>query len=246
MGWGGSQERGHGKLMEMAFIHLASLIFLITLHYSLACPDGCNCTSTDVTCFNRTHLGAPKEYLNKYTETIDLSFNNLTMIPDGSFSGLKALQLVNLENNPWICDCDIFYLYSWLIKQNTRTSYKSLRCTGPNNLKGRRIELLHEHEILSSCPIHDCTWLITSHSALYLQVVVHAVITVSMLFFLAMKQTALSKLRNKDNEYNLITNPKRLIAVIAVKGASTKYSPQGLNSFTTSEFRCVHVFSWYS
>uniref|UniRef100_UPI00358F3BEE platelet glycoprotein Ib beta chain-like n=2 Tax=Myxine glutinosa TaxID=7769 RepID=UPI00358F3BEE len=190
--------------MEMSFMHLAGLIFLVTLHHSLACPDGCNCTVTDVTCFNRPHLGAPKEFLNKRTETIDLTDNNLTMIPDGAFDGLISLRWVKMADNPWICDCDIFYLYSWVMNQNTGISYKDLRCSAPKNLQGRRIELLLEHEILSSCPIHECTWLIASHSALYLQVVVHAVLTVSMLFFLAMKQTSLYKLRNKDNEYNLI------------------------------------------
>ena len=44
----------------------------------------------------------------------------------------------------------------------------------------------------------------------------------------------------------LKTNPKRLIAVIAAKGSSTKYWPKGLNTFTTSEFWLVHSFCRYS
>ena len=42
------------------------------------------------------------------------------------------------------------------------------------------------------------------------------------------------------------TDPKRLTAVIAAKGASTRYWPKGLNTCPTSEFWFVHVFFRYS
>ena len=40
--------------------------------------------------------------------------------------------------------------------------------------------------------------------------------------------------------------PKRLTAVISIKGVSAKYWLKGMNTFTTSEFSFVRVFCRYS
>nr|CAD7568569.1 unnamed protein product [Timema californicum] len=60
---------------------------------------------------------------------IDISNNNLTLLPK-SMSKLEGITMLNMENNPWACDCRMLWFVEWSRKLNLTPS--ALQC-GSNN-----------------------------------------------------------------------------------------------------------------
>ncbi|XP_051974146.1 chondroadherin-like protein [Xyrauchen texanus] len=98
-----------------------------------------NCIST----LDLTSLGAMENL-----QVLKINSNCLRSIPERAFDGLARLQSVELANNLWICECDILYLYRWLLMGRLQMA-KDLVCTAPLHLAQK---LLLTLSVIAICP----------------------------------------------------------------------------------------------
>ncbi|XDV21201.1 hypothetical protein PO909_026346 [Leuciscus waleckii] len=90
--------------------------------------------------------------------TLTLKGNRLSRLPlnlpsslthlDQAFDGLSRLRSVELANNLWVCECDIMYLYRWLLMDRLRMA-SDLVCTAPLHLAHK---LLLTLSVMAICP----------------------------------------------------------------------------------------------
>ncbi|XP_023288485.1 adhesion G protein-coupled receptor A3, partial [Orussus abietinus] len=80
-----------------------------------------------------------------------LNGNNLTTLKEGTFHGLKALKQLDLANNPWECDCNLYWFISWMHNFSVKMS-PSTKCALPLGLKGQPLKKLKLSEDL------QCQW----------------------------------------------------------------------------------------
>ncbi len=59
----------------------------------------------------------PQAFAGADISVLTLHDNNLTTLPEGVFDSLQSLNLLDLSNNPWQCDCDITWLNAWIAEQ---------------------------------------------------------------------------------------------------------------------------------
>ncbi|XP_041067226.1 leucine-rich alpha-2-glycoprotein-like [Carcharodon carcharias] len=87
-------------------------------------------------------------------DTIDFSENSLESLPSGIFDkllniGMKWQQGLDLSLNPWVCNCDLMYLWRW-IKINSKKLYAidSTVCAKPETVSGKQVNTLSEVELM--------------------------------------------------------------------------------------------------
>lgn len=81
-------------------------------------------------------------------QVLKINSNCLRSIPEQAFDGLSRLQSVELANNLWVCECDIIYLYRWLLMDRLRMA-SDLVCTTPLHLAQK---LLLTLSVMAICP----------------------------------------------------------------------------------------------
>ncbi|KAK9974666.1 hypothetical protein ABG768_022744 [Culter alburnus] len=81
-------------------------------------------------------------------QVLKINSNCLRSIPEQAFDGLSRLQSVELANNLWVCECDIMYLYKWLLMDRLRMA-SDLVCTTPLHLAHK---LLLTLSVMAICP----------------------------------------------------------------------------------------------
>ncbi|KAM3611046.1 uncharacterized protein V6R79_012804 [Siganus canaliculatus] len=81
-------------------------------------------------------------------QVLKINSNCLRSVPESAFDSLPRLRSVDLTNNLWVCQCDILYLYRWLLSSRVRTA-TDLVCTEPVHLAHR---LLLNLSVLAICP----------------------------------------------------------------------------------------------
>lgn len=114
-------------LRKAAFNHLS---FLSTLELS-------NCE------LSRVEEGAFQGLPN--LEWLHLDGNRLTSLGGlGALSG--SLKGIELQNNPWECDCRLAELHDWLAKVNVALTLEPI-CNGPSRLQGRAVKSVAEDEL---------------------------------------------------------------------------------------------------
>nr|XP_015221816.1 PREDICTED: leucine-rich repeat-containing protein 4C-like [Lepisosteus oculatus] len=74
--------------------------------------------------------------------------NHLKFIPDRAFESLPSLKAVQLDDNLWACECDILYLYRWLLNSRLKMA-TDLVCAAPLHLARR---LLLTLSVVAICP----------------------------------------------------------------------------------------------
>uniref|UniRef100_A0A3B3XU14 LRRCT domain-containing protein n=1 Tax=Poecilia mexicana TaxID=48701 RepID=A0A3B3XU14_9TELE len=74
--------------------------------------------------------------------------NCLRSVPENTFDSLPRLRSVGLTNNLWVCECDILYLYRWLLSGRLKMA-TDLVCKEPVHLAHR---LLLNLSVVSICP----------------------------------------------------------------------------------------------
>ena len=81
-------------------------------------------------------------------QVLKINSNCLRSVPESAFDGLPRLRSVDLTNNLWVCECDILYLYRWLLSSRLRMA-TDLVCTEPVHLAHR---LLLNLSVVAICP----------------------------------------------------------------------------------------------
>lgn len=81
-------------------------------------------------------------------QVLKINSNCLRSIPERAFDGLSRLQSVELANNLWVCECDIMYLYRWLLTDRIQMA-TDLICTAPLHLAQK---LLLTLSVMAICP----------------------------------------------------------------------------------------------
>ncbi|KPP68932.1 leucine-rich repeat transmembrane protein FLRT3-like [Scleropages formosus] len=81
-------------------------------------------------------------------QVLKVNSNCLKSVPESAFDGLSRLRSVELADNLWVCECNILYLYKWLL--NGRLGLATdLVCASPAHLASR---LLLTLSVLAICP----------------------------------------------------------------------------------------------
>lgn len=81
-------------------------------------------------------------------QVLKINSNCLRSVPERAFDGLPRLRSVDLNNNLWVCECDILYLYRWLLSGRLKMA-TDLVCTEPVHLAHR---LLLNLSVMTICP----------------------------------------------------------------------------------------------
>ncbi|CAG5923108.1 unnamed protein product [Menidia menidia] len=82
-------------------------------------------------------------------QVLKINSNCLRSVPEKAFDSLPRLRSVDLANNLWVCECDILYLYRWLLRDGLKTASWALVCKEPVHLAQR---LLLNLSVMSICP----------------------------------------------------------------------------------------------
>ncbi|KAG7480858.1 hypothetical protein MATL_G00060720 [Megalops atlanticus] len=81
-------------------------------------------------------------------QVLKINSNCLRSVPESAFESLPRLRTVELADNLWVCECDILYLYRWLLDGRLRLA-TDLVCTAPLHLARR---LLLTLSVMAICP----------------------------------------------------------------------------------------------
>jgi len=81
-------------------------------------------------------------------QTFKINSNCLRSVPESAFDGLPRLRSMDLGDNLWVCECDILYLYRWLLSGRLKMA-TDLVCTEPLHLAHR---LLLNLSVVAICP----------------------------------------------------------------------------------------------
>uniref|UniRef100_A0A3Q1ENQ9 Oligodendrocyte-myelin glycoprotein-like n=1 Tax=Acanthochromis polyacanthus TaxID=80966 RepID=A0A3Q1ENQ9_9TELE len=81
-------------------------------------------------------------------QVLKINSNCLRSVPESAFDGLPRLRSVDLTDNLWACECDILYLYRWLLSGRLKMA-TDLVCTEPVHLAHR---LLLNLSVMTICP----------------------------------------------------------------------------------------------
>lgn len=81
-------------------------------------------------------------------QVLKINSNCLRSVPESAFDGLPHLRSVDLTNNLWVCECDILYLYRWLLNSRLKMA-TDLVCSEPVHLAHR---LLLNLSVMAICP----------------------------------------------------------------------------------------------
>lgn len=81
-------------------------------------------------------------------QVLKINSNCLRSVPEHAFDSLPHLRSVELANNLWVCECDIMYLYRWLLMDRLRMA-TDLVCAAPLHLAHK---LLLSLSVVAICP----------------------------------------------------------------------------------------------
>ncbi|KAK6306319.1 hypothetical protein J4Q44_G00232440 [Coregonus suidteri] len=81
-------------------------------------------------------------------QVLKINSNCLRSVPESAFDGLPSLRSLELANNLWLCECDILYLYRWLLSGRLKMA-TDLVCAEPTHLAHRMLLTL---SVMAICP----------------------------------------------------------------------------------------------
>ncbi|XP_039304608.1 adhesion G protein-coupled receptor A3 isoform X2 [Solenopsis invicta] len=91
-----------------------------------------------------------KKLLN--LKRLKLNGNSLTTLKEGTFHGLKMLKQLDLSNNPWKCNCDLYWFSNWIYNSSIKLN-PTPKCASPALAKGQPVKKLKFLEEL------QCQWI---------------------------------------------------------------------------------------
>ncbi|XP_026827349.1 adhesion G protein-coupled receptor A3 isoform X2 [Ooceraea biroi] len=83
---------------------------------------------------------------------LKLNGNGLTALKEGTFHGLKTLKQLDLSNNPWNCNCDLYWFSNWIYNSSIKLNPPP-KCASPALAEGQPVKKLRFSEEL------QCQWL---------------------------------------------------------------------------------------
>ncbi|XP_050594181.1 adhesion G protein-coupled receptor A3 isoform X2 [Bombus affinis] len=83
---------------------------------------------------------------------LKLNENKLITLMEGTFYGLKSLKQLDLSNNPWRCDCELYWFSNWIHNSSIKLN-PAPKCVSPVNIKGEFVKKLKYSENI------QCQWL---------------------------------------------------------------------------------------
>ena len=113
---------------------VALLLLWAATEASEDCPAACACHTLDTMGLQVDCRGRGLEVLPALpapTRELLLTNNSLQSVPPGAFDHLPQLQVLDLAENPWRCDCGLVYLRLWL-EDRAPQQLLRLRCAGPD------------------------------------------------------------------------------------------------------------------
>ncbi|XP_002713136.2 platelet glycoprotein IX [Oryctolagus cuniculus] len=125
-----------------------------TVEATKDCPAACTCQHLEtmglrVDCRGRGLTELPD--LPAHTRQLLLTNNSLRSVPPGAFDHLPQLQTLEVEQNPWHCDCGLTYLRLWLQDRMPEALW-FVHCASPNPAANRP---LHN---LTGFQLGNCGW----------------------------------------------------------------------------------------
>ncbi|XP_066301390.1 insulin-like growth factor-binding protein complex acid labile subunit [Branchiostoma lanceolatum] len=88
------------------------------------------------------------EWMGKL-QSIDMGNNRLRFIPGKLFANI-SVEKVDLEGNPWQCDCQMYEFAQWM-KNNNMTEKFDVVCEGPETLKGKHLSEIPLKNLTCDC-----------------------------------------------------------------------------------------------
>lgn len=92
---------------------------------------------------NQIHRIHPSSFrvILKTLNVLDLSYNNITSVPAVLFKARKKEVKINLNMNPWHCDCKLDLLRRF-VKFNTNLTFSNFHCATPKEYQSRTLSSL--------------------------------------------------------------------------------------------------------
>uniref|UniRef100_A0A8C4NKD4 LRRCT domain-containing protein n=1 Tax=Eptatretus burgeri TaxID=7764 RepID=A0A8C4NKD4_EPTBU len=163
-----------------------TLIFLVSLCTVLQQIQACPCDEKGTTCnCKETNIEILDQEIGSNFITLDFENTNLKKVKAGVFNKANNLTNIKLNGTKLVCDCDIMYLRSWLMKVSAKQDIFQARCSSPSILKNRLIAFLSNSEI--ECQ-GFCSWVIVSQSVLYAFLSVHGIIIMALVHYVRRKE----------------------------------------------------------
>ena len=82
----------------------------------------------------------------KQLRSVDLSSNNIKSVQPGSFASV-IFHSFELRDNPWQCDCHLYYLKSWLSGRSTLSREGDIQCRSPSAFSGVTLDALDQESL---------------------------------------------------------------------------------------------------
>ncbi|XP_035711359.1 SLIT and NTRK-like protein 4 isoform X1 [Folsomia candida] len=95
--------------------------------------------------------GAP--FINSHLARINLDSNRLTSLPWTEIRNMNFLKELSLKDNPWRCDCQMYFLREYLLNRRGLDISSEVVCASPPELKGRRLSSIPMGELY--CPLEN-------------------------------------------------------------------------------------------
>jgi Leucine-rich repeat (LRR) protein len=115
-------------LRDLALSH--NPLYKVAAHAFTNTP---NLVKLDLSNAELTELAAKGFQGLEMLESLKLNDNRISTLHPGTFEPLSKLTSIELHENPWICDCHLREMKSWLVKQNLPTLIAPI-CHRPEQL----------------------------------------------------------------------------------------------------------------
>lgn len=135
-----------GALLRLARLRMLSLKGNQLLSLPSHLPGSLTHLDVSANCISTLDLPSLAVLVN--LQVLKINHNCLRSVPEHAFDGLLHLRSVELANNLWVCECDIVYLYRWLLMDSLRMA-TDLVCAAPLHLAHK---LLLTLSVVAICP----------------------------------------------------------------------------------------------
>uniref|UniRef100_A0A8D8V4M1 Adhesion G protein-coupled receptor A3 n=1 Tax=Cacopsylla melanoneura TaxID=428564 RepID=A0A8D8V4M1_9HEMI len=93
-------------------------------------------------------------------QSLKLGQNALVQLKEGTFVPLSSISKIDLSGNPFLCDCELYWLHEWAYNNSVKLS-PGPKCGEPPNVRGQLLQTLHTSSSTSKLKLLEkCDWLV--------------------------------------------------------------------------------------